>query len=225
MASSEPNEEIIVSPVTSLDDFNDLTTTEAQAFSHDKMISLMFPYSSKSHAHNCARHKKSFLEDPTSKYIKAYTPSGETIGFGKWYFYLTPEAIAGSSKPWPLGESEKEYINIPMAEHYFHNLQERKNKVFEGKKHALMAILVVKPGWQRKGVGQKILEWGLAECDKQGLGVWIDASPVGKGLYEKCGWKQVDTLVMELSKWGGEKDVVSRTVCMVRDPIVKSSSE
>lgn len=181
----------------------------------------MFPHSSTSRAHNAARHQKSFLEDSSAKYIKASTPSGEIVGFGKWYFYLTPESIAKSSKPWPIGEEEKEYINIPMAQHFFGQLQPRKNKVFEGKKHALMAILVVKPEWQRKQVGLKILEWGLAECDKEEIGVWIDASPAGKGLYEKCGWKQVDTLDMELDKWGGEQGVVSKTVCMVRDPAKK----
>jgi len=48
-----------------------------------------------------------------------------------------------------------------------------------------MALLGVEPGFQRMGVGKRLLEWGLEKADREGLECWIEASPVGKPLYEK----------------------------------------
>ena len=86
-----------------------------------------------------------------------------------------------------------------------------------GKGYVYMAILAVGPEWQRMGVGRKLLEWGLEKADREGLECWIEASPAGKPLYEKVGWREVGFTDVELKKWGWKGEEVSRTVSMFRE--------
>ena len=88
------------------------------------------------------------------------------------------------------------------------------------KGYLYMAILGVDPNFQRMGVGNRLLEWGLEKADREGLECFIEASPAGKGLYEKLGWREVGFTDVELRRWGwpveeGEEEF-SRTVSMFR---------
>jgi len=215
--------EIIISPITSVDDISSITTIGGEAFSSSPLISLMFPETPTSHAKYVAQNTKELLTNPTVRFNKASLPSGEILGYGKWNFYLTPEAIAESEKPWPLEDDGTGSPNVPMVKSVFGDLGKRKNAFMSGKRHALMAVLAVKPGSQRMGVGKKLLEWGLRQCDEENIEVWIDASPEGKGLYEKVGWKEVGFLDTDFEPWGGEG--VGRTVCMLREPVPVAKSD
>jgi len=50
------------------------------------------------------------------------------------------------------------------------------------------------------------LEWGLEKADREEVEAWIEASPAGKGLHEKMGWKEVGFVDLEMGMWGGEGD-------------------
>jgi len=60
-----------------------------------------------------------------------------------------------------------------MVEWFFGKLDDARNKGLEGKKHALMALLAIKPEYQRIGLGTKLLQWGLRKCDEEGLDCWV----------------------------------------------------
>jgi len=65
-----------------------------------------------------------------------------------------------------------------------------------------MALLAVDPKCQRMGVGRKIVGVGLEKADREGWKCWIEASPAGKPLYEKVGWREVGFYDVELRQWG-----------------------
>ena len=88
------------------------------------------------------------------------------------------------------------------------------------KGYLYMAILAVDPNFQRMGVGHRLLQWGLEKADREGLECFIEASPEGKGLYEKFGWREVGFTDVVLRRWGwkveeGEEEF-SRTFSMFR---------
>lgn len=84
--------------------------------------------------------------------------------------------------------------------------------------YIFMRLLVVLPPYQGKGIGTRLLRWGLEQADHLGVKVWIDASPAGLGLYKKLGWKEVSKLQIELKEWGGREGETDLTVSLVRDP-------
>ena len=73
-----------------------------------------------------------------------------------------------------------------------------------------MKILCVHPGFQRKGIGAKLLDWGLKHARERGEKVYVEASEFGKGLYSKKGFKELGEIVL------GDMEVV--LPCMIWDP-------
>jgi len=194
--------EFTVQHLTSKDDLPGYMAVAGKAFRGWRPMSLMNPPSStisaeESRAFALEIFSETWSSDPTAHFLVAKLPSGEIIGGAKWNFFLTPEP----QFPWP-----KRYgptANAEMEKWYFEQLDKKRNEAMKGKKHVLMATLVVNPEYQRCGVGKALLEWGLKKCDEEGLECWIDATEEGKGLYLKHGWEEVGKLEIDLQRWGG----------------------
>lgn len=61
-----------------------------------------------------------------------------------------------------------------------------------------MHRLIVHPEYQRQGIGQKLLDWGVETADRENVVTWLFSRPAGSKLYEKNGWRthcviEVDT--------------------------------
>ncbi|UKZ83089.1 hypothetical protein TrVFT333_010891 [Trichoderma virens FT-333] len=81
-----------------------------------------------------------------------------------------------------------------------------------------MFLLHTDPDHQRRGAGGKCLQWGTSEADRLGLVSYLEASEEGRPLYEKYGFKEVDRIVVDLTKWGGTEDAVA--YLMIREPVL-----
>ena len=79
-----------------------------------------------------------------------------------------------------------------------------------------MSILAVRPEYQRKGLGSMLLDPVLKQADEDNAKTFIQASEKGIGLYLKCGWVEVDEIVMDFSPYGGPKQ--TKTVLLIREP-------
>ena len=62
-----------------------------------------------------------------------------------------------------------------------------------------------------------LLKWGIEESERRGIPAYLEASEKGRPLYEKFGFKCVDYLVLDFSKWGGQ---VYSTAILLREPTV-----
>ena len=69
-----------------------------------------------------------------------------------------------------------------------------------------LKLLHTNPEHQRRGAASMLLKWGADEADRLGLESYLEASPDGKFLYEKRGFRELETIKMDFSKWGGPKD-------------------
>lgn len=76
-------------------------------------------------------------------------------------------------------------------------------------------LLATDPDFQRKGLATMLLKHGLAAADAEGRTTYIGATPAGRLVYTKVGFRDIDFLTVDLSKWGGEP-VDNRM--MLRDP-------
>lgn len=59
------------------------------------------------------------------------------------------------------------------------------------------------------------MKWGLAKVDAAGQRTFVHSTEQGKRLYERCGFKEVAELVMDMSKYG--RTGVIRTFCLLRE--------
>ena len=73
--------------------------------------------------------------------------------------------------------------------------------------------MIVHPEFQRKGIGQKLLQWGVHLADRENIVGWLFSRPAGSKLYEKNGWRAVDSIAVDVP--GME---VAPFVSMLRKP-------
>jgi GNAT superfamily N-acetyltransferase len=65
--------------------------------------------------------------------------------------------------------------------------------------------LYVRPEFQRKGLGSRLVKWGVEKADEIGLPAYTEGSTKGMQLYLSYGFKEVDRVTVDLEKWGGSK--------------------
>ncbi|PMD37424.1 hypothetical protein L207DRAFT_514697 [Hyaloscypha variabilis F] len=216
-----PPIDFTIARITSEDDFLPLAIVEVAAFvgpQETLFFGVPGPHTAPLAA---SRHTALFHTDPSAIYYKATLSTGQIIGMAKWNLFKT----AGPHFPWPTSGFAPD-ANVELLNWFFGSLDEKRNAFMDAREgvkekgYLYMAILGVHPGFQRMGVGKRLLEWGLEMADREGLECWIEASPAGKGLYEKLGWREVAYTDVELRRWGWEvkegEEEFSRTVSMFR---------
>ena len=153
------------------------------------------------------------ITDPTCHYIKAIQPGTNTIiGWALWNICSTtsrrPQSILT-----PKSAADGGLVNA-----FYSNLRKAENEYLKGKPYILMHKLVVLPEWQGKGVGKRLLGWGLEKADKHGLDCLVGVSEAALGLFEKLGWEQVGFAEVNVANWGGEEAKKKRVVQCIRKP-------
>jgi GNAT superfamily N-acetyltransferase len=68
--------------------------------------------------------------------------------------------------------------------------------------------MFVDPVFHRQGVGSLLLKQVVEYSKTVGGRIWLTATPQGKALYEKHGWKVVEDSAIDLGKFGGEGNYV-----------------
>ena len=77
-------------------------------------------------------------------------------------------------------------------------------------------MLVCEPKYQRRGAGRLLLSWGLKLADTLILEAYLEASAEGHHLYDSAGFKDVGTMDLNMSKYGGHG--IHRHFIMIREP-------
>ncbi|CEJ92815.1 hypothetical protein VHEMI08445 [[Torrubiella] hemipterigena] len=140
--------------------------------------------------------------DPACKWVKVVDTELEakgeqaTIAFSVWYFWES----GGGTLPYPTWGTG---TNPEACELYFGGLQKKWQETFGGRPHAYLKFMHTTPSHRGRGAGSMMLAWGLSQADEKSLETYLQSSHEGRRLYEKLGFEQVETYVVDLSNWGG----------------------
>ena len=63
--------------------------------------------------------------------------------------------------------------------------------------HIRLAVLAVDPRFHRRGVGRRLLRWGMNRADEEAVQLGLIASPAGRRLYDSVGFRDVGVLEIE----------------------------
>ena len=63
--------------------------------------------------------------------------------------------------------------------------------------HIWLTMLGVDPRFHRRGVGKRLLQWGMSRADEEAVQMGLIASPAGRKLYESVGFQDVGVLKIE----------------------------
>lgn len=64
-------------------------------------------------------------------------------------------------------------------------------------------MLQTDPAFQGRGAGGMLVDWGTKKAEKLGLPIYLESSKAGYRLYQKHGFKDIETFKVDFSPFGG----------------------
>ncbi|KAI0404435.1 hypothetical protein F4802DRAFT_598133 [Xylaria palmicola] len=119
--------------------------------------------------------------DPSSFWQKVVdTETGEIVGGAAWNIHLdNPFARARSPEvTWLPDDGSRRF-----AEEFL-RLQSAPRAVVGQRPQVFLFNIFTSPAYRRRGIAQQFMSWGMSKADELGVEMFLDASPVGRPLYE-----------------------------------------
>ncbi|KAH6609892.1 hypothetical protein Trco_003238 [Trichoderma cornu-damae] len=191
---------------------------EGRAFGPNKTWPVFFPGKGMSVDDRMAMMTTRKRGEPACQWMKVVDTDLEAKGengmvsFTVWYIWSGQAGPSFPSKAWGPGANEE------ACDAFFNEMDRRWWARFQGKQHVYLKLLHTDPDHQRRGAGGMCLQWGTAEADRLGLVSYLEASEEGRPLYEKYGFKEVDRIVVDLSRWGAP--ITATAYLMMREPVL-----
>ncbi|KAJ9648699.1 hypothetical protein H2199_000612 [Coniosporium tulheliwenetii] len=206
-------------------DLGNVADVGVQVFHNDNLFRFIYPQLDE-HPEDFRRSYLLRMRErfamPGSYSILAETEEGdqewrgktEIAGYAFWERDGGGRSWVGGEQ-WPLEELESTLLHLESEfEHRLFNraidLEHKRtvwrcmdfsfDKVLHGSPYVHLAVLAVSPHCQRRGIGAKLIKWGLERAQKEldgGVPVTLESSPKGYGLYRKMGFVQVARISIE----------------------------
>lgn len=236
--------DIIVEPVSSADDFAQIFYCVSEAFGRQAKDSVWLVVSPgwdtpEGQERGAAQFTKRWQEIKTNKdghpntvFLKATLPSPQDasqrriVGMAIWQ---QASFVDGHGDP-PTDDLGADLIslldptNARFATQMFKSLWQRRIAYAKEKVNAdppaifVLDMCAVDPDFQRRGIAQKLVQWGLDEAKRRGnLECTTEASSMGRGAYQKLGFQPEGTQDMvyevdeEFQDWDKPPNVFLRT--------------
>jgi ribosomal protein S18 acetylase RimI-like enzyme len=174
-----------------------LTNIYFSAFSHDAISLLVFPRGDAAPWNFWYESVVEEMADLNAHFVcivDSDSPEQKIVAYAKWN---GPDALVSTDLPiWP------EKSDAILANHFFGSLITRHAEIMKGRKHWYLELVATMPEYRGKGAAGKLLRWGIERADEDGTEIYLEASPVGKPIYEHFRFMEEDRLVVELDGKG-----------------------
>jgi ribosomal protein S18 acetylase RimI-like enzyme len=135
------------------------------------------------------------------------------LGLAKWVYVPEGAGVPGIGRAVPgdggegeaggevagAGEGAQDvfaHVRDPeMAKRYFAKQYEQHEKFMGTRRHWYLELIATKREVKGLGTGRKLVQWGLEKVDADGCEAYLEASPEGRGLFERFGFRVVERLV------------------------------
>lgn len=169
-----------------------------------------------------------FMSRPENRNFKVTEVStGKIVAWARWYFpykFSEEEKLErdreeqekeraraeGTLQEWPLG------ANVELCNFKFGELARLMKKYVDLEDMYALSLLSTDPSYQRKGLATMLLSHVLSLADAEGRKTYVESTPTGYPLYKKFGFRDIDLLRVDLSKWGGKEPGIN--TIMLRQP-------
>ncbi|KAL0253280.1 hypothetical protein SLS55_010252 [Diplodia seriata] len=200
-----------------------MLATGSTAFQHDPLRLATFPPElidpADPHAEENWRRARftKRLEDPGVVTHKVSVDgNGGVAGFAAWVRPGQGEGVGNAANP--TGEVPR-CVRREFFEAQPKLMEEAKKRVLgDTRDFWYLASLATHPDHQGKGIGAALVRWGIEQGEKDGVPVYLEATPRGFFLYKKMGFEAADEI--DVSHWtpNGES---YKVICMIKRPSLK----
>lgn len=131
------------------------------------------------------------VTDPNAHFIVVEDDSTSPptmAAFAKWNY------VPASTEPQdPLPDDWPRNGDQELAREFFGELHAKHGEVMGGREHWYLELVATRTGYQRKGLGEKLVGWGIQKAAEDRLECYLDSTPGARGLYERLGFNTVAT--------------------------------
>ncbi|VUC21924.1 unnamed protein product [Clonostachys rosea] len=173
----------------SLDDAVEMRAVQNSAFNDSALNIRCFPHSDpKTEASQIEWIKdKIKLKELTV----ACDEEGQILGWSRWV--RRPLQDPRPPRPVFTPDMYPESGDPEFAVKFFQTNVEKTENIAGSENFMFLSMLVVRKDAQRKGVGSALIKPGVQAADEEGWICYVNGTDGGKGLYEKFGFRTVET--------------------------------
>ncbi|GAB1213998.1 hypothetical protein ATERTT37_003154 [Aspergillus terreus] len=179
----------VVLPAT-LSDIRSVYDVWFAAFRGQVILDLIYPGTNlddeafrKLHADGTLEYWKGLTMEYTFKCVD--TETGKIVGMATWQVYWRERTAEERVKPW-IGWLEGQQRE--RAETFLGQLWEKREKYIGEKRHVYCHTVAVHPDYQGRGVGKKLMQWGLDIAEQLKVPIYLESTHEGRSLYERLGF-------------------------------------
>lgn len=200
-------------------DIPDLVRVQTAAFKTDQFSNFML-HGREGNAHQRVMQKsiEIWLSDPTSKLVKAVAGDGIIVGWACWLTkdkndqdkneaLLKPRSLDtpnnGASSLMNQPARPRGPAQLLSFEMRSDSMRWEENSM-RGRKYLVLQVLATSPSFQCRGIGSKLIQWGIDIADAEKLPCWAHASPAGHNLYKKAGFQEIGSSEYDLESISSE---------------------
>lgn len=174
-------------------DVEAMCETVLDAFSGNAVGRTFFPRTSASARRFWLDALGGEVHDPGARFVVVEDTSTSplrpaVVAFAKWNVPMAP----GTAQP-PLPENWPVDGDPALAGVFFQKLADMHEGIMGDRPHWYLELIVTKGRYQGRGAGGMLMGWGVDKADEEGIECYLDATPEGKKLYERFGFKDQET--------------------------------
>ncbi|GLA38555.1 hypothetical protein AnigIFM63309_005852 [Aspergillus niger] len=133
--------------------------------------------------------------NPSTAFLKVTAgEEGTVAAFAKWWYPVPSEGLpldgekSQTKTVWPPSS------DADLCERFFSLMDSEKKRVMGGRKEGYfyLDMLGTHPQFNGRGIGSRLLRWGLDRADEKGVPTFLASTPAGRPLYEKYGFEAVE---------------------------------
>lgn len=111
--------------------------------------------------------------------------TGKIVGMALWDIYLAPSTWRRPEIGWLSGKEREQ------AESLLSPLWDARERFWLDQRYIYCHVVAVDPHFQRQGIGQLLMNFGIDVARKTRLPMYIESSKDGVRLYEKLGCRRL----------------------------------
>ncbi|KAH8666978.1 acyl-CoA N-acyltransferase [Xylariales sp. PMI_506] len=140
---------------------------------------------------SCLKPQQSDI--PESRVMLIRSPTNEIISFAVYRILDMSHDEASKSwrSRWPSASIAPELTDEKL-ENFFGPMEKSHMHLIGDRKHVFLEVLGTAEKHQKQGCASVLIKWGTGWADELGLECYLDASALGKPLYEKFGYTVQD---------------------------------
>jgi hypothetical protein len=162
-----------------------------------------------------SKQRGRFLGDHSASYLKVVNEDTEEIvSMARWHYYPNGYSYE-EGIGWEIHSPVEGLPFPPEMNVALHNFilsardAERKKWMAKGKPCWILMHLVTRTSQRGRGAASMLIDWGVEKAREDNIPAYLEASVLGRPVYEKHGFQQIgELMVLDLREYSVDMDMV-----------------